>query len=108
MGILDPNLIIKNIKSKEKPTNRGFQFQKEQPLGPYNSPLSRVTTWKAFGYKIDAGGIKRPHWIEKALPTGKPFIPDLDVVVSVHPLQHGGFVPPREEKKDYEKYSKID
>ena len=91
--------IIQRIKPKVKPTNRAFDFQKEKPITPYNFPLSRTTTWKAFGYKKDSAGIKRPHWIEKTLPTGHAFVPDLDEVISVYPTQGGGIVSPQKEKK---------
>lgn len=77
--------IIKGIKPiKTKPTDRGFKFDKTKPITPYNFPLSKFTNWKAFGYKKDRlTGIRRPYWITKTLPTGQPFVPDLDEVIKV-------------------------
>lgn len=82
--IMDLEQITKGIKPiKQKPDDKGFPFDKSKPIGAYNFPMSKFTNWKAFGYKKDASGIKRPYWIKKTLPTGVAFIPDLDEVIKV-------------------------
>lgn len=45
-------------------------------MGEHNFPLSKFTLWKIYGYRKDPyTGIKRPHWLEKKLPTGQQLTP---------------------------------
>lgn len=100
MGILDQAGItgVSPSKKHKQPTARGgLNFDKTQPITPYNRPLQNYTHWKAFGYMINSAGIKRPHWIEKTLPQGHPFVPDLDEVVSCHGTPFGKMIPAKKE-----------
>jgi hypothetical protein len=78
MGILDQQ-IIRGIKNtyKNKPTFNDGRFDKTQPIGPHNMPLSSRALYKIYGYKIDAAGMKRPYWMEKAIPTGRALTPKM-------------------------------
>jgi len=71
--ILNSNQIITGVKSKTPPTfNDGF-FDKTKPLGEHNFPLTKYTDWDIYGYKKDPlTGIKRPYWLTKRFPTGRP------------------------------------
>lgn len=73
---------IKAVKKENRPLERK-QFDKTGAITPYNFPLSKFTKWFAFGYKTNKFGIKRPYWIDKILPTGHAFLPDLDEVITV-------------------------
>ena len=77
---------IKNIKKEKQPINKGFEFDKELPITQHNFPLSKITEWYAFGYKI-INGKKVYDWITKRVPTGHPFIPDLDKVLQIKSKQ---------------------
>ena len=78
MGILTTNQIITGIKPKEKPTNRGFEFDKKQPIHAHNFPLTKFTIWRIYGWKWDQYHIKRiPYWLTKKLPTGKDLNPKM-------------------------------
>jgi hypothetical protein len=90
------------VKPKVRPTNRGFVLDKSKPLGPYNCPLTAYTEWHAFGYNR-VGIFKRPQWITKVLPTGKPFVPDLDVVLRVDSRQFGPIYAREGQKKEFQK-----
>jgi hypothetical protein len=103
MGTLDNPTRIAGIKPKSRPTNKGFLLDKSQPLGPHNYPLTQYTHWTAFGYRKDAAGIKRPYTINETLPTGHPFIPDLDEVIDVNSTQEGVVAPREEKQSDYQR-----
>jgi hypothetical protein len=99
MGTLENPTRIAGIKPKIRPTNKGnLLFDKKAPLGPHNYPLTQYTHWTARGFRKDAAGIKRPYTINQTLPTGSPFIPDLDEVIDVN-SSFEGLVAPREEKR---------
>jgi len=109
MGILD-SLQITGIKPKIKPTNRGFQFQKDKPITPYNYPLSQKTKYKIYGYKKDFLGMKTPYWLTAEIATGKQLNPQmvgLDGFFSVEVVGQVGLVSPRRERKEAKKYSSI-
>jgi hypothetical protein len=72
---------VKAIKKENRPLERK-PFNKELPVTPYNYPLSKFTKWYAFGYKV-VFGKKVYDWVEKVLPTGHAFVPDLDKVITV-------------------------
>ena len=59
-------------------------------MGEHNFPLTKYTTWDIYGYIIDKNsGLKRPRWIKKVLPTGKPLTPrmvGMDGFFTVKPL----------------------
>lgn len=75
--------ILKGVKPiKSKPDNHGFRFDKTQPLHAHNFPMSKVTEWYAFGYRI-VNGRKVYDWITERLPTGQAFIPDLDKTIKI-------------------------
>lgn len=75
--------ILKGIKPiKERSTNRGFSFDKTKPIDAHNFPLSKVTEWYAFGYRL-VNGKKVYDWITKRLPTGRAFVPDLDECIEI-------------------------
>jgi len=79
--VLNPHQIIKGvktIKSKPKYGDEAFAFDKTQPLGKMNFPLTKYTVWKIYGYRKDPfTGIKRPYWMEKTLPTGQQLTPKM-------------------------------
>ena len=78
--ILGTNQIIKGVKPiKERPyRDSDATFDKTIPIGPKNFPLTKYTTWKIYGYRKDPfTGIKRPYWMEKTLPTGRPITPKI-------------------------------
>ena len=78
--ILNPHQIIKGVKPiKNKPyRDSDVTFDKTQPIGMYNFPLTKYTVWKIYGYRIDPfTGIKRPYWIIKQLPTGRQLTPKM-------------------------------
>lgn len=79
MGILSNPNIITGIKSvKTKATLRDGHFQKNQPLGPHNFPLSKYVTMRIYGYKKDKlTGIKRPYWLTKKFVTGREITPKM-------------------------------
>ena len=78
MAILTNPKIITGIKSKTPPTFNSGRFDKNQPLGEHNFPLTKYTVWNIYGYKKDKlTGLKKPFWLEKVLPTGKPLTPKL-------------------------------
>ncbi len=85
------NQIAKGINPiKNKPTFNSGGFNKELPLGMHNFPLTKYTDWRIYGYRKDPfTGIKRPHWLRKRHPTGKPLEPKdvgLDGFYHVIPL----------------------
>jgi len=76
---------------KNKPyRDSDMVFEKEFPITKFNFPLTRYTDWKIYGYKKDPlTGIKRPYWLTKKVPTGKPLTPQacgLDGFYEVKPL----------------------
>lgn len=80
---MDLTQIIKGINPiKQKPIERGNAFNKTQPINAYNFPMSKVTEWQAFGYRI-VHGKKVYDWITKRLPTGQAFVPDLDKCIKI-------------------------
>jgi len=88
--ILNPQ-IIKGINPiKNKPTFNSGRFDKSLPLGEHNFPMTKYTTWQIYGYIKDKyTGLKRPRWITKVLPTGRPLTPKivgLDGFFTVKPL----------------------
>lgn len=94
--------IIKGINPiKDRPTNRGFNFNKDKIITPYNYPLSKYTIWKIHGYRKEGpAGIKKPYWITKTLPTGQPLLcPELDGMYSATPIFEGMISPQEEQKK---------
>jgi len=73
MTILNNPTIITGVKSKTPPTFNDGSFDKNKPLGEHNFPLTKYTTYKIYGYKKDPlTGIKRPFWMTKKHPTGRP------------------------------------
>jgi hypothetical protein len=85
MTILDNRKIITGVKPKIRPTHGNDQggdfdlkFDKTYPLGPHNYPLTKYTDWKIYGYRKDPfTGMKRPYWLTKRLPTGRPITPKM-------------------------------
>jgi len=77
---------IKNVKPENQPDDHGFPFDKTQPIHAHNFPISKVTEWYAFGYRI-VNGKKVYDWITKRLPTGHAFIPDLDQCIKLQSKQ---------------------
>jgi hypothetical protein len=79
MGVLTNPNVITGVKSiKEKATLNGGFFQKDQPLGPHNFPLSKYTWMRIYGYKVDKRtGIKRPYWLDRKFVTGTKITPKL-------------------------------
>lgn len=90
MTILDNPRIITGVKSKLRATYGDGSFQKNQPLGPHNFPLSKYVTMRIYGYKKDPlSGIKRPYWLTKKFVTGRPITPkqcDLDGFYDIQPI----------------------
>ena len=91
MSILDNPKIIRGVKPiHQRPTLRDGHFQKDQPLGPHNFPLSKYTTMRIYGYKKDPRtGIKRPYWLDKTFVTGSPITPKqcgLDGFFDIRPV----------------------
>ena len=89
--ILNSNQIVKGIKPiKSKPTLNSGSFDKTKPIGEHNFPLTKYTNWEIYGYKKDRlTGIKRPHWLNKVLPTGQSLTPQkvgLDGFFTVKPI----------------------
>jgi hypothetical protein len=64
---------------KERPyRDSDVLFDKELPITKHNFPLTTYTNWKIYGYKKDPlTGIKRPYWLDKRLPTGRPLTPKM-------------------------------
>ena len=90
MGILNNPKIITGVKPrKTPPTFRDGRFIKTEPLGEHNFPLSKYTDWDIYGYRKDPfTGMKRPYWLTKRLPTGRPLtarMVGLDGFFSVKP-----------------------
>lgn len=77
MGILDLSQIIKGVRPSKnnQPTYNGGRFDKTLPLGPHNTPISKYTKWKIYGYRKDITGMKTPYWLYKTLPTGVEITP---------------------------------
>jgi hypothetical protein len=93
----NPKGIITGVKPKIRPTHGNdpakefnIEFDKTKPLAPHNFPLTKYTDWKIYGYKKDPyTGIKRPYWLTKRLPTGRPIEPKmvgLDGFFDIKPL----------------------
>lgn len=84
------NKIITGVKPKTRPTYRDGGFDKEKPLHPHNFPLTKYTIWQIYGYKKEGVlGLKKPYWLTKTLPTGRPLTPKLvglDGFYTVRPL----------------------
>lgn len=82
MSILNNKNIIRGIKPiRERATfgqDPNFIFDKKKPIAPHNFPLSTWTEYKIYGYRKDKiTGIKRPYWLTKRLPTGRPLTPKM-------------------------------
>jgi hypothetical protein len=90
MSILNNSKIVKGVKPKVRPSYRDGHFQKDQPLGPHNFPLSKYVTMRIYGYKVDKRtGIKRPYWLDKQFVTGSPITPKqcgLDGFFDIRPI----------------------
>lgn len=91
MSILNNPRIITGVKSKkERATFNDGHFQKNQPLGPHNFPLSKYTTMRIYGYKKDKlTGIKKPYWLDKTFVTGRQITPKmcgLDGFFDIRPI----------------------
>jgi len=89
--MLDNSNIITGVKPiKNKPTYNQGRFNKNLPLSEHNYPLTKYTTWDIYGYVKDKyTGLKRPRWVTKVLPTGKPLTPrmvGMDGFFTVKPL----------------------
>jgi len=82
LGIADIIKGVKNVRPENKPDDHGFLFDKTQPIHAHNFPLSKVTEWYAFGYRL-VNGRKVYDWITKRLPTGHAFVPDLDKCLKI-------------------------
>jgi len=88
-SILDFKDIItgmKNIKPENQPTRNSGFFDKTKPIHAHNFPLSKVTEWYAFGYRL-VNGKNVYDWITKRLPTGHAFVPDLDHCIEIKHTQ---------------------
>ena len=60
----------------------------------HNYPMTRTTHWEIHGYKKDAAGIRRAHFITKDLPTGaelSPRLVGLDGFYTVKPTYQKGY-----------------
>ena len=71
--------IIRGVKSKTPPqfgNDERLGFDKTIPIHSHNFPLTKYTTWKIYGYKLD-GIFKKPFWLTKQLPTGRPITPKM-------------------------------